>query len=450
MNEKSGGRRRNRLFALLLMLCLLLSCAAEAENQPAEYVSAVPEVLDVLERTERGSVWIGIAVPLIDGLAVTASGILPARVQDTLLTDGVHVWPIGAAIPDENGVVTTLFYNGENEKPLAPPYTVISDDDWLPGLWTVRTGDAEGNRHSLPLESAAALTWQEEDSRILKLPEQAALGSPVLTENGYMAGLVAAEYAEGLHRVIAVTTDEVLEAVQNAFDMLAALQQEDEKAPEGYRVTADGNLVTFDWSEMPLPETAEGEKVYLVVADTENDYLTYVSLNPEQTVFQMVLTPGRAYVSGFVTGTNPPSGLPEASVLTILPEAERVKEHGFRSVLWTVAEDRGGTEPERAEITEELLRSGKAYIYSHSVYEIDTEETDTLLITLTDPSGNNYRYLSSWSYAPAYMERDVWYLPFTETGLLDSLNAGGYPRGAYELNFYIGDELADSMTFELK
>ena len=41
------------------------------------------------------------------------------------------------------------------------------------------------------------------------------------------------------------------------------------------------------------------------------------------------------------------------------------------------------------EVTEELLRSGRAYFYSTSSYEVTEELPDqTLLVTLTDPNGN--------------------------------------------------------------
>ena len=48
------------------------------------------------------------------------------------------------------------------------------------------------------------------------------------------------------------------------------------------------------------------------------------------------------------------------------------------------------------------------------------------------------------------MANDAWSVPFEETGLLDMLNANGYPKGVYLLTYYIGGKLADVYTFELK
>ena len=74
----------------------------------------------------------------------------------------------------------------------------------------------------------------------------------------------------------------------------------------------------------------------------------------------------------------------------------------------------------------------------------------SLLITLTDPAGNNYRYESEWMYDYRLTKDDTWAVALNETGLLDLLNGSGYPAGIYEVAMYIGGALADSFTFELK
>ena len=73
----------------------------------------------------------------------------------------------------------------------------------------------------------------------------------------------------------------------------------------------------------------------------------------------------------------------------------------------------------------------------------------SLLVTLTDPDGNNYRYESSWIYDPSYMEDDTWAVSLDSAGLLNMLNETGYPEGTYEVCMYIGGALADSFTFDL-
>ena len=102
-------------------------------------------------------------------------------------------------------------------------------------------------------------------------------------------------------------------------------------------------------------------------------------------------------------------------------------------------------------VTEELLRSGRAWFYSSSSYKVAESISDiSLLVTLTDPDGVNYRYESSWLYDPSYMNEDTWYLSLQETGLTSSLDQNGYPKGIYEVAFYVGGDLADQFSFELK
>ena len=104
-----------------------------------------------------------------------------------------------------------------------------------------------------------------------------------------------------------------------------------------------------------------------------------------------------------------------------------------------------------AEVTEELLRSSRAYFYSWSTYEVtENIEGKSLLVTLTDPNGNNYRYESGWLYSPDYMAEDIWYLSLAETNLTSILNADGYPAGVYRVAFYVDGLLADEFSFELK
>ena len=48
------------------------------------------------------------------------------------------------------------------------------------------------------------------------------------------------------------------------------------------------------------------------------------------------------------------------------------------------------------------------------------------------------------------MTEDVWYLSLQENGLTTSLDENGYPKGVYEVAYYVGGDLADSFEFELK
>ena len=86
--------------------------------------------------------------------------------------------------------------------------------------------------------------------------------------------------------------------------------------------------------------------------------------------------------------------MPDSYAVTVLPPAEKLTDYGFTSVVCAIAEAPEEGLPENGlptpvtEVTEELLRSGRAYFYSFSTYEVpDTIEGISLLITLTDPEG---------------------------------------------------------------
>ena len=84
------------------------------------------------------------------------------------------------------------------------------------------------------------------------------------------------------------------------------------------------------------------------------------------------------------------------------------------------------------------------------MYDVEeTIEDLSLLVTLTAPDGENYRYTSGWLYDPALEKEDTWFVRLEDTGLLESLNLNGYPAGTYEMAFYVGGKLGDSFTFDL-
>jgi len=205
---------------------------------------------------------------------------------------------------------------------------------------------------------------------------------------------------------------------------------------------------------MQLPETGEGEKLYFIMTDMESSYLTYMEIGKDQTSVSMVLTPGRTYVSGLAVLSEEPDNLPDQYAVTTLPEAEPLTDYSFRQLTFAIGElPEGYTDQTMptvvTDVTEELLRSNRCCIYSVSAYQVEKEISDlTLLIALTAPDGNNYRYQSMWYYMPEYNEKDEWYVTLADSGLLD-LTAGNLPAGTYEVSMYIGGKLADSFSFTL-
>ena len=222
---------------------------------------------------------------------------------------------------------------------------------------------------------------------------------------------------------------------------------------EGFLVTTEKNSMTVDWSAMDLPEKEEGKNLYVVVADAANDYLIYCPAEQQTRKLQMLLTPGRVYVSGIVASAKGPDTLPLDYVVTKAPPAGKLTDHGFRPTVAAVAEmpaDAGeGQEPEPVtEVTEELLRSGRAYFRIEGAFETEEEiPAGKLLVTLTDPEGNSYSCETAWDHTAGRMKEDI---PLTGSGLTRYPDRHGYPRGEYQLAYYLGGDLGDAFTFELK
>jgi len=266
-----------------------------------------------------------------------------------------------------------------------------------------------------------------------------------------------AEWAEGVNQVLAVTPEEI---IYTWYRVSARLQNlpEWQDMPAGMDVTIRRNLVTVDWTEdMKLPERAEGEKLYLVVVDTGNDFFLYNPVDPAQHSLTLLLTPGRFYIAGFVASAGTPEAFPETYASFGVPAAQELTDYGFHPLLTAIAEaPEGGLKGNEApvpvtEVTEELLRSGRAYFYSSSAYEVTEDiENQTLVIALTAPDGMCYSHNTGWSYLKEYMAEDTWYLSMQEIGLTEGLERKNYPKGIYRMAYYVNGYLADTFEFELK
>ena len=434
--------------ALVIALVMLVTAGtALAETRPDLY--------DLYDAADGGKTWIGTAVPIMDGVAVTSPVGLPEKVSGMEIWDGTAYRPVTLGLPVADGKILVLLHETDGEKPGIPAYDYV-ETGVVPqaGNLMVRSGDWMLSRINRAVYDASVISWNNREALLLTLSGDTAVGSPLITADGKLAGIVTAEYAEGLNRYVALTVPEITACLQEAAGLLEEPELADNR-PEGYTVTVEGNLVTFDWSGVKLPEIAEGEKLYHIVADSESSYLTYVEVREGVTQATMLLTPGRMYVSGLAGFRDLPDDLPQQAALTSLPEAEPMTDYGFESQVFAIAEmpedaPRGAMPTVPDQITETLLRSGRACIYSVSSYTVDQAMEDfTLLVSLTAPDGSNYRYESGWYYDPSVMKKDEWYTLLSDTTLLDMLNEAGYPAGTYEMAMYIEGKLADSFSFEL-
>lgn len=441
-----------RVVAMLLLLALLP--VAGIMGASGEDAARGAGVLDLFGMKGDSLVWLGTAAPIYDGVLLSSAAILPENLSQLVITDGVSQWNAEIAVPDQSGMLITVIYDADNLARPVTPFT-LADPHEVNGAaaMTVRAGDENMSRINRTVYSAVPITWQSVPCLLASLSGPVEPGAVLLTTDGRLLGIAVAKWAEGTDRTVFITADGMIQSLAESLDVV--IGQGESNPPEGFTVTLEGNVARFDWSAMTLPETGEGEKLYLVVSDVLNNYLTYYPLD-NLTSCSMVLTPGRTYHSGIMASADTPDTTPKAYAVTAIPPAGKLTDYGFVSSVCAIAEapenglPAGELPVPVTRVTEELLRSGRAYFYSSTSYQV-TEAMDgiSLLVTLTDPAGNNYRYESTWLYDPSYMENDSWAVSLDKAGLLSMLNSTGYPEGTYEVCMYIGGALADTFTFDL-
>lgn len=441
------------LFLAVTMALGVFSCASAEET--GETTGA--DLFGIWETADGTREWVAGAVLFSEGVVITSSALLPETADNLTVSDGENTWAAKAVIPDETGMIAMVFYDisektAEKEKwPFLPWGTTVSA-----ASCRIRFADDTGRTDSCGVLAAEDFHMQGRRFLLLTLTEQVKPGSAVLTEDGSLAGIVTAEWAGEGCRVLALPTEEIIRSLQDAAALLNTLPVWG-NAPEGLKVTLEKNRVTIDWKEMALPEKAENEQLYMVLADMANNYLNCYPAETEGRTLSLVLTPGRLYAVGPVVAAEKPDDIPETFETISVPQAKQLTDYGFHPVLTAIAEGteesvkEGNAPSPVTEVTEELLRSGRAYFYSCSAYQVEKTTGDkTLLVTLTDPNGVNYAYGSTWVYMPECMAEDIWYLSLKEMGLTKGLDRNGYPAGVYRMAYYVDGDLADAFEFELK
>ena len=439
---------------LILILAALLALSAAAFAGEAEEKEA--ELYDLWDYGGESMTWIATGVPVSPGVLMVSAAVLPEDQSQLAVSDGKSMWEAKAVLEDDGGLTALVLFDTEEKEPGYGFWMLLPYGESVPASsCIVRSGDELGSRINHRVLAAATVYRKGIRCLLLTLEEAVPPGSPVLTQDGKLAGIVIADYAEGEHRVLALPAEElafILAQAQNRMTRLPGWGD----PPEGFRISADKNLVTFDWKEMTLPDKKDGEEIYLVVLDAGNDYLSFFPAETEERSRTMLLAPGRIYIAGIMVSEKTPDRVPERFDTIALPAARKLTAHHFRSLVCSVAEmpENAGENDKPVpvtEVTEDLLRSGRAFFYSTSCYEVTEELSNlSLLVTLTDPEGRNYLYESSWIYGPEYMNEDTWYIPLTQSGLVSGLDRNGYPRGVYRMAFFVDGELADSFSFELK
>ena len=445
-----------KCLALILAGMMALTAVSLAGAEEAGEAKEA-DLLDLWDYNGESMTWVTCCVPVLDGIAVAAVSSLQEKQENLAVSDGANIWEVRATLPDASGLVTLVFYDSAKQPGRYDAWPLMAyGESAAASSCHVRYGDAMGSRINRAVLDSEDITWHNRRCLLLTLTDPVPAGSPVLTPDGQLAGLVVAEWAEGENRVVALPPEELAESLTDIAELLDKLPEWGE-TPEGLDISMDKNMVTVSWKNMTLPEKAEGETVYIVLMDTGNNYLNFFPAETESKTLSILLTPGRFYIVGAGAFAGAPDDLPPTYASFTVPQAEKLSEYGFRPVLTAVAEaPEGGLKDGEApvpvtEVTEELLRSGRAWFYSHSVYDVtEVIEGKSLLVTLTDPNGINYRYESGWIYSPEFMAEDIWYLSLKDMGLTESLDQKGYPAGTYQVAYYVEGELADSFEFELK
>ena len=442
-----------KALAWLLLLTLLLSIAAAGgETSPGTEKHDVYDIYDF--STGGTTLWRGAAIPLLPGMAVTSLANLPGRAEDTGISDGDGLWKARTIWPLERGGMAFLFWD-EKENPSSFSPWPVSDR-----TGAARTKDlyvyhvnATGDQMYRSVTAMSGAAWEGLDGMVVMLSGDAAPGDPILTEGGELAGMITAEYAEGLNRYAAVSGQGILNLLAQTYGNPGSTLP-GSTPEEGFTVTAEGNRVTFDWSAVRR-KAPEGMSLWLVVQDTGNDYLNYLQADGDTTSCTMLLTPGRTYISGLVASETAPASMPDRFAVLQIQEANRLTKHGFApevTGLVRAGDSDAVTERIRETVSEwtaEELKNGKVHFYSWSAYQVTEKEEDTLLITLTTPEGINYRYASGWVYDPSYMAEDIWSIPLSGMGFMRDLEKKGFSAGEYRMTYYVGGEEADSFVFSV-
>ena len=441
---------------LLLAVALVLTSFSSAPAEDAEEAKQA-DLFSLWKTDGETREWIAAAVPFSEGAVITSAAMLPESPEQLIVSDGAGSWEAKAVLPDRTGMIALVFYERGDQDADSGVWQLLPRGMRVPAAsCTVRYADRTGRLNNCGVLDAENISLEDRNLILLTLTEPVKPGSALLTGDGYLAGIVTAEWAEGINRVLALPSEEIAGSRQEAAELVDSLPGWGEM-PEGLKVTMEKNKVTIDWKDMDLPEKAEGETLYMVLLDTGNNYLNFYPADTPERCFTITLTPGRFYAAGPAVTADKPDSIPEKFISFAVPQPQPLTEYGFHPVVTAIAEmpetDTGnGDKPVPVtQVTEELLRSGRAYFYSHSAYEVTGNvEGRTLLVTLTDPEGVNYTYRSSWVYMQECMTADIWYLSLKETGLTTALDRNGYPSGIYRMAYYVDGDLADEFEFELK
>lgn len=277
-------------------------------------------------------------------------------------------------------------------------------------------------------------------------------GAVLTNTDGELCGLVAASLGEGEGRYFALSSAEIYGRLM------------EEPAPSSadvtyidYTASVEGCLVLLDWTA--APEAKENGFYGVYCSDLGNSYYTYHICDECTDSFPCV--PGRSYrfyVRELASEEDDPyiPGFPDDAEVITIPSGKTVSRYAFRDTdVFLASLGVNTTVPETSilypftDYANLFTHAGvNLYLQVISTYEVTEESYADLTCALIAPDGSCYSMYSGYVFAPEYMPEDAWHMDITE--LFDEcFQSTGGPSGTYRLQYFLDDELATEIQFDV-
>ena len=194
-----------KLLALLLALTMLITAGTVFAE-----TGGTPDLYDLYDPTGNGRTWVGTAIPITDGVAITSPIGMPETVKDLEIWDGTNYRKISETLSTADGKVLVLLHETDGAKPGIPAFDFVEYGVSVPaGELLVRSGDWMRSRVNRAVYDLTPITWNNREAMVMTLSGDTAIGSPLITADGRLAGMITAEYAEGVNRYVALSISEI-------------------------------------------------------------------------------------------------------------------------------------------------------------------------------------------------------------------------------------------------
>lgn len=284
-------------------------------------------------------------------------------------------------------------------------------------------------------------------------------GSVLINSQGQLAGVMVAEYGEGLNRGVAYPAD-VLEA-----HMDGGTKADDRAGASvavnwvmGLKLTADKGVMTVDWSSCTRPE---GDSTYtLIWEDAGNQYFSYAEVDWSDQFAVFPAVPGRTFRVWLQQAPRDQASMdveiPDALAAVLeSPAASPFTDHSYRDAsmylgcapVETVFADTQAV-PELAPITaHELMNPDNSlYLQVTSTYQVAQEIEMDMVIALEAPDGSVYSELSGFLFMPSIGSNDTWHADITAI-VQSCMDFTEDQEGEYTLSYYLDGQLANQIRF---